>query len=60
MRRAKTEAKRSQRSEVAHVEVQTPAPHGLAPARDDLADALTIGELEIVAAPALTIAVTLD
>ena len=47
VRRAKTEAKRSQRSEVARVAVTAPADadHGRSTAaHDDLADALTIGD----------------
>ena len=63
VRRAKTEAKRSQRSEVAEVAVTAPAGAAAAAldaARDDLADALTIGALSVTATDALTVAVTLD
>ncbi|HEU4842008.1 MAG TPA: valine--tRNA ligase, partial [Ilumatobacteraceae bacterium] len=62
VRRAKTEAKRSQRAEVARVEVTAPADAiaGLAAAHDDLADALTIGHLSCTTADALAVDVTLD
>jgi valyl-tRNA synthetase len=62
VRRAKTEAKRSQRAEVARVAVTAPADAiaGLAAAHDDLADALTIRHLSCTAADALAVDVTLD
>jgi valyl-tRNA synthetase len=62
VRRAKTEAKRSQRSEVARVAVGAPdaARAAIEAAHDDLADALTIGELTSTAADAVTVDVLLD
>ncbi len=62
VRRAKTEAKRSQRAEVARVAVAAPADAipALAAAHDDLADALTIGDLSFTPADAIAVDVTLD
>ena len=62
VRRAKTEAKRSQRSAVARVVVHAPEPAtaAVAAARDDLVDALTVGEFELNAGDELTIDVQLD
>jgi valyl-tRNA synthetase len=48
VRRAKTEAKLSQRAPVARVVVHTPSPGRVEPARADLVDALTITELELL------------
>ena len=61
VRRAKTEAKRSQRSEVARVVVGAPAAAqpALEAAAADLTDALTIGELAIEPADAIGVAVEL-
>jgi valyl-tRNA synthetase len=62
VRRAKTEAKRSQRAEVARVTIGAPAQAdgALDAARDDLVDALTIRELTVTAGDALTVDVELD
>ena len=63
VRRAKTEAKRSQRAEVAEVAVTAPpgaAAAALDAARDDLSDALTIGVLSVTTTDALTVDITLD
>jgi valyl-tRNA synthetase len=62
VRRSKTEAKRSQRAGVARVTVGAPAVMvaALQAAADDLRDALTIGELALVEAAAVTVEVELD
>jgi valyl-tRNA synthetase len=62
VRRVKTEAKRSQRAEVARVGVGAPsaATTALRAASDDLTDALTIRELTFGEAPVLTVDVQLD
>ncbi len=62
IRRAKTEAKRSQRAPVARVAIGAPARAlaTLEAAHDDLVDTLTIIELTIVEAGELTVDVTLD
>ena len=59
MRRAKTEAKQSQRAEVARLTVTGPAGAlaSLEAARADLVDVLTVAELELVEGPELAVAV---
>jgi valyl-tRNA synthetase len=57
VRRAKTEAKRSQRAEVARLAIT--APSSLASARADLVDALTVVELVIAEGPELLVDVDL-
>ena len=61
VRRAKTEAKRSQRSPVARLLVRAPdaARAAIEAARDDLVDALTVTELVVEAGDELSVEVTL-
>ena len=51
VRRAKTEAKLSQRAPVSRLVVHTPSRHAVEPAREDLVDALTVTELEVRRGP---------
>jgi len=62
VRRAKTEAKRSQRAEVAAVTITAPEGElaAIQTAREDLVDALTIRQLELGTGEALTVGVRLD
>jgi valyl-tRNA synthetase len=48
VRRAKTEAKLSQRAPAARLVVRAPSPAAVEPARGDLVDALTVTEFELV------------
>ena len=48
VRRAKTEAKLSQRAPVAHLVVRAPSAAAVEPARGDLVDSLTVTEFELV------------
>jgi valyl-tRNA synthetase len=52
VRRAKTEAKLSQRAPVTRLVVRAPSPAAVEPARGDLVDALTVSEFELVGAAA--------
>jgi valyl-tRNA synthetase len=52
VRRAKTEAKLSQRAPVARLVVRTPSPAAIEPARGDLVDTLTLAEFELAGAVA--------
>jgi valyl-tRNA synthetase len=58
VRRAKTEAKKSQRAEVAELAIT--APSSLASVRADLVDALTVVELVVAEGPELTVDVRLE
>jgi valyl-tRNA synthetase len=62
VRRAKTEAKLSQRAPVARLVVRTPSRSAVEPAADDLRDALTVADLELVDDPGgeLAVEITLD
>jgi valyl-tRNA synthetase len=62
VRRAKTEAKKSQRAEVARLTVTAPAlaVASLDAARADLVDVLTVGRLELLEGPELAVDVVLD
>jgi valyl-tRNA synthetase len=58
VRRAKTEAKVSQRAPVSRLVIRTPSGRAVQPARDDLVDALTVTELEVADAEELDVDVT--
>jgi valyl-tRNA synthetase len=58
VRRAKTEAKVSQRATVSRLVIRTPSGRAVEPAQDDLVDALTVTELEVVDAEELDVDVT--
>jgi valyl-tRNA synthetase len=59
VRRAKTEAKVSQRAPVSRLVVSTPSGQAIEPALPDLVDALTITELEVADAEELDVDVTI-